>query len=137
MRLAWRKKRRHSEVKKPGGNGSLVFEPGEYLYSIMRKLLDDDDSLFHAQNAAAFKSIVEQEADNIALILASDETEPYDTLEVIESHKHEQLFESALSFIVTKQYRAEREEKADALGIQDYIYLSAVPSTEYHRFLTN
>lgn len=124
-------------MKKMEGNTIIVFEPEDYLYSIVRKLLGHEDSLFHAHDAAAFKSIVEQEAANVSLILASDETEPYDTLEIFESSQHEQLSESALSFIVARQYRPERGEKADALGIQDYIDLSAVPSTEFDRILTN
>lgn len=124
------------KLKKPEGNVIIVFEPGDCLYSIVSKLLDDDDYLLHAPDAAVLKSAIEKEANNIAFILASDETEPYDTLEILEVYQNEPWFQGALCSIVSKAYHSEREEKADALGFQDYIDLSAVASTEQERILT-
>lgn len=124
-------------LKKPEGNVVIVFEPDDCLYTIVSKLLDEDYYLFHAQDAAALNAIVEKEESSIALLLASDETDQYDTLEIIEAYRNEQWFAGALSFIVAKEHQPEREEKADELGIQDYISLSAVSSTDYERILTS
>ena len=123
------------KLKKPDRNVIVVFEPEDYLYSIVKALLDDDDDLFHAHDAAALQSIVAQEVNGIAFLLAWDETERYDTLEIIDSHRNEPWLQGALSVIVTEADPPGREEKADALGFQDYVKLSGIPSGDHNRIL--
>ena len=123
------------KLKKPDRNVIVVFEPEDYLYSIVKALLDDDDDLFHAHDAAALQSIVAQEVNGIAFLLAWDETERYDTLEIIDSHRNEPWLQGALSIIVTEADHPGREEKADALGFQDYVKLSGIPSGDHNRIL--
>lgn len=125
------------KLKKPEGNVIIVFEPEDYLSSIVRKLLDDDHYLFCAHDAAELEAIAEKEEDSIVFMLALDETEQYDALEVIEAYGSKKWFEGALSFIVAKEYHPGREEKADGLGIQDYIHLSSVSPADYERVLTS
>ena len=125
------------KLKIPGGNVIIVFEPEDYLSAIVSKLLDDDYYLCCAHDAAELKAILEKEEDRILFLLALDETEQYDTMEIIEAYRNEPWFEGALSFVVEKEHHPGREEKADALGIQDYLQLSSVLPADYERVLTS
>ena len=125
------------KLKIPEGNVIIVFEPEDYLSAIVSKLLDDDYYLCCAHNAAELKAILEKEEDRILFLLALDETEQYDTMEIIEAYRNEPWFEGALSFVVAKEHHPGREEKADALGIQDYLQLSSVLPADYERVLTS
>ena len=125
------------KLKKPEENGIIVFEPGDYLFSIVSRLLDDDYDLFHAHDAAELESVVEKEAESIAFLIALDEIERYDALEVIEAYQNKPWFTGALSFLVAKQEHPGREEKSDAIGIQDFLNLSAFPQADYERILTS
>ncbi len=120
---------------KPEGNVIIFFEPEDYLFSIVSKFIGDDSQIFHAYDAATFASIIEKEENSVTFVIASDETEQYDTLEIMKSYKNEQWFAGALSLIVAKEYNPIREEKADEIGIQDYINLSTVSSIEYEKIL--
>ena len=125
------------KLKEPEGNVIIVFEPEDFLHPIVSRLLVEDDDLIHVHDPAALNVIIEKEEDSIALLIALDETEPYDTLKIIESYQKERWFEAALSFVVAKEDHPGREAQADEIGIQDYIHLSSVSPPDYERILTS
>lgn len=123
------------KLKKPERDVIIIFEPGKYLFSIVSAFIGDDFQLFHAHDAAALASMIRREEDRLALIIASDETEPYDTLEILQAYQDEQGFAGALALIVAQEHDPAREGRADEIGIQDYIHLSAVSPSDDERFL--
>ena len=82
------------KLKEPEGNVIIVFEPEDFLHPIVSRLLVEDDDLIHVNDPAALHVIIEKEEDSIALLIALDETEPYDTLKIIESYQKERWFEA-------------------------------------------
>lgn len=113
----------------------VIFEPGDCLLSVVRKLLGDGYPIAHVRDAAAFEAVVQRDAQHIALIIASDQTAPYDTLEVLEAYQNERWFVHALSLIVARDGHPAREEKAERIGIQDYISFAAVSPTDCEKTL--
>lgn len=110
----------------PERNVIIILEPEDCLFSIVSTLTGDDFHLSRAHDAGTFEAILREEEDSVVLVIASDEAEPYDTLELLQSHKDERWFVSALSLVVAKEHDPARAERADAIGIQDYVHLSAV-----------
>lgn len=122
-------------LNQPEKNVILLFEPRDFLSSIAGALAGDDFHILHAHDEAAFDAIIEEEAHGVALIIATDETAPYDTLAVLEARRAEPWFATALSFIVARENDPARRERADAIGIQDYISLSSFSPEDSERFL--
>ena len=135
VRMPHRMKGNMMRLNQPERNTIILFEPEDRLSSIVRSLIGEDYHICHAHDAAAFETAVKKEGLSVALMIATDETERYDTLAVMEAHKDEQWFAGALSLIVARDHVPAREEKADEIGIQDYISLAAVSSVDYERFL--
>ena len=122
-------------LNRPEKNAIILLEPDDGLSALVSPLMDKDDQLFHAHDAAAFESMIKREASRVVLLIATDETEPYDTLTILEAHKDEQWFAGALSFMVAKKPDPARKEKAAAIGIQDYVSLPAVSSMDHEQFV--
>lgn len=123
------------KLNQPERNVIIILEPEDRLSSIVSTLIGDDEHIAHAHDVATFEAIVEKEEHSIALIVAIDETEKYDALAIMEPYKDELWFAGALSVIVAKDHDPVREEKADEIGIQEYISLSSVSPVDYESFL--
>ena len=123
------------KLNQPEGNVIIFFEPEDYFAAIVSPLIGDEYHLLYAHDATEFESIIKKEENGVAVIIALDETEEYDTLEILESYQNEQWFTGALTFIAAKEYHPGREEKAEEIGIQDYIDLSAVSPDDHEKIL--
>ena len=123
------------KLKQPEKNVILILEPQDFLFSIVGPLASDAHPILRVHDAASFACAVKREAHNVALIVATDETAPYDTLAVLEPYRDEPWFVAALSLIVAGAYDPAREARAGAIGVQDYISLQAVSPGDRERFL--
>lgn len=122
------------KLKQPEASTIIFFEPDNSLFLAAGKLLGDDNRIFHAHDPKEFRSIVEEET-NIALIIATDETEAYDTLEIMQSYQHDPWFDGTLSVIVAKKSDSGRKERAEEIGIQDYLDFSAIAPGDHEMIL--
>lgn len=116
-------------------NVIVFFEPENYLFSIVSKFISDDFHILQAHDKETFISIIEREETSVNLIIALDETDSYDTLDILETYKEKKWFAGAMTLLVTREYNEFRVERADVLGVQDYIDFSNIPVEEHEKVL--
>ena len=102
-------------------NVIIVFDSGIDLILSVSKCSEDNFLIFHSRNPEEFGLAVKKFNDNISIIIAKDECESYDTLNVLEQYKNDSWFENASSLVIAGQKNTQREQRALKIGIKDYI----------------
>ena len=102
-------------------NVIIVFDSSIDLILSVSKCSDDNFLIFHSHNPEEFGLAVKKFNDNISIIIAKDECESYDTLDVLEQFKNDSWFENASSLVIAGQKNTQREQRALKIGIKDYI----------------
>ena len=102
-------------------NVIIVFDSGIDLILSVSKCSEDNFLIFHSRNPEEFELAVKKFNDNISIIIAKDECESYDTLDVLEQFKNDSWFENASSLVIAGQKNTQREQRALKIGIKDYI----------------
>ena len=102
-------------------NVIIVFDSSIDLILSVSKCSDDNFLIFHSHNPEEFGLAVKKFNDNISIIIAKDECESYDTLDVLEQYKNNPWFENASSLVIAGQKNTQREQRALKIGIKDYI----------------
>ena len=102
-------------------NVIIVFDSGIDLILSVSKCSEDNFLIFHSRNPEEFGLAVKKFNDNISIIIAKDECESYDTLDVLEQYKNDSWFENASSLVIAGQKNTQREQRALKIGIKDYI----------------
>ena len=102
-------------------NVIIVFDSSIDLILSVSKCSDDNFLIFHSHNPEEFGLAVKKFNDNISIIIAKDECESYDTLDVLEQYKNNPWFENASSLVIAGQKNIQREQRALKIGIKDYI----------------
>ncbi|MGN1054496.1 MAG: diguanylate cyclase domain-containing protein, partial [Erysipelotrichaceae bacterium] len=77
--------------------------------------------IYHVHNPEEFHTAVNRLNDNISIIIAKDEYENYDTLDIFEKYKNEPWFEDVSTLLVSEQKNVQRAQRAESIGINDYI----------------
>ena len=126
--MVWGEKGNKMKLNKPEENGILFFEPEDHLFSRIGHLFDRSWPIHHAHNAGELEAVIGREKNAIALVIAADETEDYDTLALLEAYQNEPWFAGALTLVVAEQAHPGRREKAEGMGVVDYLELSDWPS---------
>lgn len=119
----------------PERNVILLLEPGDSLFSVVSPLVGDDAQIVRAHDAATLDAVIRREEHSVALLIATDETERYDTLAVIEAYRDELWFAAALSLVIAHAHDPARAAWAGRIGIQDYVSLPDVPGADSEGFL--
>ena len=81
-------------------NVIIVFDASIDLMLTVSRCCGDDFLIYHAHNPEEFASAVKRLNDNISIIVADDDNENHDTLEILEQYKNEPWFESASSLVI-------------------------------------
>ena len=102
-------------------NVIIVFDSGIDLILSVSKCSEDNFLIFHSHNPEEFGLAVKKFNDNISIVIAKDECESYDTLNVLEQFKNDSWFENASSLVIAGQKNTQREQRALKIGIKDYI----------------
>lgn len=102
-------------------NVIIVFDSSIDLILSVSKCSEDNFLIFHSRNPEEFELAVKKFNDNISIIIAKDECESYDTLDVLEQYKNDSWFENASSLVIAGQKNTQREQRALKIGIKDYI----------------
>lgn len=113
------------KLKNTQKNVIIVFDTNIDLMLTVRRCSGDDFLIFHAHNPEELKTVVNKLNDNISIIVVNDEYESYDSLDILEKYKDEPWFESASILAVSNKKNPEREQRAEKIGIKDYIVSTA------------
>ena len=89
-------------LNQPERSGIIVFEPQDGLFAIVSRLVGGDERICHVHDAAAFHAAIDRVGGSVSLMIALDETQPYDTLAVLEAHREEPWLAQAVSLVVAR-----------------------------------
>ena len=87
------------KLNSPERNVVVILDPGDFLFPTVAAMMGDEYHMAHARDAAAFEAILAREHLSVALLLATDETAPCDTLALIAAHRDEPWFTGAPSLV--------------------------------------